>query len=92
MRTWVSGRLMIAVAVVAVAACKGKGRTDYSQSPDSGAVPPAMRIDTSMRSKERDSTIRAQRAKSGIAGDSVSTRGSSARAGVRPADTARKKP
>ena len=34
--------VLVTVAAVGVAACKGKGRTDYSQSPDSGAVAPAV--------------------------------------------------
>lgn len=89
-------RVVAGMAVVlAVAACNAKGgRSDYSESPDSGAVPPAMRQDTSMTGSMPDSTSGgAQRTgKPGGAGDTLSTRGRPAGAGARPADTAGKRP
>lgn len=44
--SWRSG-LMVLVAVGGFAACK-VGNTQYSNSPDSGKVAPATRIDTSL--------------------------------------------
>jgi hypothetical protein len=51
------GRWVLAAALIAVVGCDAKGgRTDYSKSPDSGAVAPAMRIDTSLTRDMPDST------------------------------------
>ena len=98
MWTWVgSGRwvvLFAAVSVGAVSGCKASGRTDYSQSPDSGAVAPAAKIDTSLSRSMRDSTPGGPQrtGKPGVAGDTLSTRGRPVGTGVRPADPAKKKP
>ncbi len=92
----VAGRVVAGVAVVvACAACNAEGgRTDYSESADSGAVAPAMRPDTSMSRHLPDSTAGgAQRTgKPGVAGDTLSTRGRPAGTGARPADTTRRRP
>ena len=50
--------LAAAVAVGALAACNSGGKTAYSQSPDSGAVAPAARLDTSMRREMPADTTR----------------------------------
>jgi hypothetical protein len=87
-------RWALAAAVVAVAACDAKGgRTDYSKSPDSGAVPPAMRIDTSLTRTMPDSTAGGpgRTGKPGVAGDTLSTRGRPVGTGVVP-QAAPKKP
>jgi hypothetical protein len=92
------GRLVTgaALAVLAgVAACNSKGgRDEYSNSPDSGAVAPAMRQDTSMSRTYPDSTTGGpdRTGKRGVAGDTLSTRGRPAGTGVRPADTTRRRP
>ena len=49
-RGWVLG------ATLVFAGCK-VAKTEYSNSPDSGAVPPAMRIDTSLTRTMPDSTV-----------------------------------
>jgi hypothetical protein len=54
--SWRSG-LMVVVAVVGFAACK-VGNTQYSNSPDSGKVAPATRIDTTLTRTIPDSTRR----------------------------------
>ena len=93
-RRW-STAVAAAVTIGALAACSGKsGKTEYSQSPDSGAVPPAMRIDTSLSRTYPDSTTGGpnRTGKPGVAGDTLSTRGRPAGTGVRPVDTARKRP
>jgi len=86
---------LVASAVVVAAACNAKGgREDYSQSADSGAVAPAMRLDTSMSRQYPDSTAGgAQRTgRPGVAGDTLSTRGQPAGTpGTRPTDTTRKR-
>lgn len=72
-------RMVCAVAAASVlGACNAEGgREDYSQSADSGAVPPAMRPDTSASRHMPDSTSGgAQRTgRPGSAGDTLSTRG-----------------
>ena len=95
MRLAFGGRgLMMIVAVVAgLSACKAKGdRTAYSQSPDSGAVAPAMKQDTTMSRMYPDSTTGGpdRTGKRGVAGDTLSTRGQPAGTRMRPADTANK--
>ena len=98
MRMLFRGRWSIAVAAAVamggLAACGGKSKTEYSQSPDSGAVPPAMKIDTSLSRTYPDSTTGGpnRTGKRGVAGDTLSTRGRPAGTGVRPVDTARKRP
>jgi len=89
------GRVVMIAAIAVVLACNSKKeRIDYSNSPDSGAVAPAMRIDTSMRSGMPDSSSAGpvRTGKPGAAGDTLSTRGRPVGTGVRPADTARKRP
>jgi hypothetical protein len=85
---------MVAMTAVAVglAGCKGKARTDYSQSPDSGAVAPAMTQDTSQSRTYPDSTTGGpdRTGKRGIAGDTLSTRGQPVGTGMRRPDTANK--
>jgi len=49
------GLILLAVAV-GLSACNAKGRTDYSKSPDSGAVAPAIRQDTSLTRTYPEST------------------------------------
>jgi hypothetical protein len=76
----------LAAALIAVVGCDAKGgRTDYSKSPDSGAVAPAMRIDTSLTRDMPDSTTGGpdRTGKRGVAGDTLSTRGRAA--GTTPA-------
>ena len=86
---------MVAVtaAAVGLAGCKGNsGRTDYSQSPDSGAVAPAMKQDTSLSRTYPDSTAGGpgRTGKRGVSGDTLSTRGQPAGTGMRRSDTANK--
>ena len=90
-----AGRGWIVVATAAalgVAGCKGQGRTDYSQSPDSGAAAPATRLDTSLSRTYPDSTTGGpdRTGKRGVAGDTLSTRGAPAGTRMRGADTANK--
>jgi hypothetical protein len=84
-----------AVAVMGVlGACKAKGgRTEYSNSPDSGAAAPATKLDSTMRGGMPDSTTGGpnRTGKPGVTGDTLSTRGQPAGTGVRR-DTARKRP
>ena len=86
---------VVAAVVGGVAACGSEGgRTDYSESPDSGAVAPAMRQDTSMSRTQPDSTSGgAQRTgRPGSAGDTLSTRGRPVGTGVVRRDTTRRRP
>ena len=89
-------RFIVAVAVVSalgLAACNSRGeRTDYSQSPDSGAVAPAARVDTTMSRTYPDSTTGGpdRTGKRGVSGDTLSTRGSPVGTAMRPSDTANK--
>ena len=86
---------IVVAAVSVVAGCNAKGgREDYSQSADSGAVAPAMRLDTSMTRHLPDSTAGgAQRTgRPGVAGDTLGTRGQPAGVPTRPADTTRRRP
>ena len=86
---------VVVVAVAAVAACNAKGgRDEYSQSVDSGAVAPAMRIDTSLSKTYPDSTTGGpdRTGKRGVAGDTLSTRGRPVGTGVRTRDTTAKRP
>ena len=83
------------VAVIGVlGACKAKGgRTEYSNSPDSGAAAPATRLDSSMRGGMPDSTTGGpnRTGTRGVAGDTLSTRGRPVGTGVRP-DSTRRRP
>ena len=75
----------VAAAVSVLGACSAEGgREDYSQSPDSGAVAPAMRLDTSASRHMPDSTAGgAQRTgRPGVAGDTLGSRGRPAGTGV----------
>jgi len=95
MRLAIGGRgFVLTVAVVAgLSACKAKGdRTEYSDSPDSGAVAPAMKLDTTMSRTYPDSTTGGpdRTGKPGVAGDTLSTRGQPAGTRMRPSDTANK--
>jgi len=85
------GLILLAVAV-GVSACNAKGRTDYSKSPDSGAVAPAIRQDTSLTRTYPESTTGGpdRTGKRGVAGDTLSTRGQPAGTRMRRADTANK--
>lgn len=91
-----AGRLgLVAVAVVAAAACGAEGgRTDYSESADSGAVAPAAKLDTSgiMTPPDTSSGSAGRTGRPGVAGDTLGSRGRPVGTGVRPADTARKRP
>src|SRR4051812_7475807 len=94
-----SGRAVVAGGGVAslatLVACNAKGgRTDYSKSPDSGAVAPAMQQDTSMSRTYPDSTAGGpgRTGKSGAAGDTLSTRGRPTGTGVVRPDTTKKRP
>ena len=85
-----------AVAVVVVlGACEAKGgRTEYSNSPDSGAAAPATQLDSSMRSGMPDSTTGGpnRTGTRGVAGDTLSTRGRPVGTGVVRPDSARERP
>ena len=86
------GLLWVGVAV-GLAACNAKGgRTDYSKSPDSGAVAPAMKQDTSLTRTYPESTTGGpdRTGKRGVAGDTLSTRGQPAGTRMRRPDTANK--
>ena len=84
--------LVLAAVAVGLSACSGKGRTDYSKSPDSGAVAPAIRQDTSLTRTYPESTTGGpdRTGKRGVAGDTLSTRGQPAGTRMRRADTANK--
>lgn len=88
--------LMMVVAVAAAAglsACSGKGgRVDYSKSPDSGAVAPAMKQDTSLSRTYPDSTTGGpdRTGKRGVSGDTLSTRGQPVGTRGRTSDTSNK--
>jgi hypothetical protein len=85
--------LMVLAVAVGLSACNGKGgRTDYSKSPDSGAVAPAMRQDTSLSRTYPDSTTGGpdRTGKRGVSGDTLSTRGQPVGTTMRRADTANK--
>ena len=90
---WLAGIALGAVAVTAACNAEG-GRDDYSQSADSGAVAPAMRIDTSMTRSYPDSTTGGpnRTGRPGVAGDTLSTRGRPVGTGVRRPDSTRKRP
>ena len=94
MQLAIGGRGLVLVAVaVGLSACNAKGgRTDYSQSPDSGAVAPAIRQDTSLTRTYPESTTGGpdRTGKRGVAGDTLSTRGQPAGTRMRRADTANK--
>ena len=87
---------LVAVAMAALGvlgACKAKGgRTEYSNSPDSGAAAPATRLDSSMRGGMPDSTSGGPQRTGmrGVAGDTLSTRGQPVGTRMRPSDTANK--
>lgn len=97
-RKWRMGPgVCIAVCAMALTsvACDAKGgRSDYSNAVDSGAVAPAARLDTSMSRDNPDSTTGGpdRTGKRGSAGDTLSTRGRPVGTGVRPQDTASKRP
>jgi hypothetical protein len=82
------------MTVAAVAACDTTGGREYSNAVDSGAVPPAMRIDTSMSRTYPDSTTGGpdRTGKRGVAGDTLSTRGRPVGTGVRQPDSTRRRP
>ena len=87
-----SGAVVAAIGVLG--ACKAKGgRTEYSNSPDSGAAAPATRLDSSMRGGMPDSTTGGpnRTGTRGVAGDTLSTRGRPVGTGVRP-DSTRRRP
>ena len=92
-RRWLAGVMIVGVAGVAACNAKG-GRDEYSNAVDSGAVAPAMRIDTSMSKTYPDSTTGGpnRTGTRGVAGDTLSTRGRPAGTGVRTRDTTAKKP
>ena len=86
------GLMLVAVAA-GLSACNAKGgRTDYSKSPDSEAVAPAMLQDTSLSRTYRDSTTGGpdRTGKRGVAGDTLSTRGQPVGTSMRRGDTANK--
>ncbi|HTK53847.1 MAG TPA: hypothetical protein VL308_18275 [Gemmatimonadaceae bacterium] len=86
------GLMWVGVAV-GLAACNAKGgRTDYSKSPDSGAVAPAMKQDTSLTRTYPESTAGGpgRTGKPGVAGDTLSTRGQPVGTRGRASDTANK--
>jgi hypothetical protein len=91
-RQWLVGVVLMAVA--AVTACDTTGGRAYSNAVDSGAVAPAMRIDTSMSRTYPDSTTGGpdRTGKRGVAGDTLSTRGRPAGTGVRQPDSTRRRP
>jgi hypothetical protein len=69
--------MLVAVAA-GLSACNVKGgRTDYSKSPDSGAVAPAIKMDTSLTRTYPESTAGGPQrtGKPGVAGDTLSTGG-----------------
>ena len=85
--------LMLVAAAVGLSACNGKGgRTEYSKSPDSGAVAPAMKQDTSLSRTYPDSTTGGpdRTGKRGVSGDTLSTRGQPVGTSMRRGDTANK--
>lgn len=94
MQLAIGGRGLVLVAVaVGLSACNAKGgRTDYSQSPDSGAVAPAIRQDTSLTRTYPESTAGGpdRTGKRGVAGDTLSTRGQPAGTRMRRSDTTNK--
>lgn len=86
------GLMLVAVAM-GLSACKAKGgRTDYSNSPDSGAVAPAIKQDTSLTRTYPESTSGGPQrtGKAGVAGDTLSTRGQPVGTKGRASDTANK--
>ena len=88
-------RLAACALLSTAAACDSKGgRSEYSNAVDSGAVAPAARLDTSMTRDHPDSTTGGpdRTGKRGVAGDTLSTRGRPVGTGVRPQDTASKRP
>ncbi len=85
----------VIVGVIGVSACDTKGgRTEYSNSPDSGAIAPAARIDTSLTRDMPDSTAGGPQrtGNPGSAGDTLSTRGRPVGTGVVPPDTTKRRP
>jgi len=89
------GLMLVAVAA-GLSACNAKGgRTDYSKSPDSGAVAPAIKQDTSLTRTYPESTTGGpdRTGKRGVAGDTLSTRGQPAgTTGVRRDTTNKARP
>jgi hypothetical protein len=84
--------MLVAVAA-GLAACNAKGgRTDYSKSPDSGAVAPAIRQDTRLTRTYPESTAGGpdRTGKRGVAGDTLSTRGQPVGTRMRRGDTVNK--
>ena len=89
----IRGFVLVVAVAAGLSACKAKGgRTDYSQSPDSGAVAPAIKMDTTMTRTYPESTTGGpdRTGKRGVAGDTLSTRGQPAGTRMRRADTANK--
>src|ERR671920_2267739 len=67
----------LVAVMVGAAACEAKGgRTEYSNSADSGAAAPATQLDTSLTRDMPDSTTGGpdRTGKRGVAGDTLSTR------------------
>ena len=87
-----SGWMLMMAVVAGLSACNAKGRTEYSKSPDSGAVAPAARLDTTMSRTYPDSTTGGpdRTGKRGVAGDTLSTRGQPVGTRMRRSDTANK--
>lgn len=95
MQSAIGGRgfMLVVAAAAGLSACNTKGgRTDYSKSPDSGAVAPAMKQDTTLSRTYPDSTTGGpdRTGKRGVSGDTLSTRGQPAGTGMRRADTSNK--
>lgn len=84
--------VLATAAAAAFVGCRGKSRTDYSNSPDSGAVAPAMKQDTSLSRTYPDSTTGGpdRTGKRGVSGDTLSTRGAPVGTRMRRPDTANK--
>ena len=95
-RISLGGTLAVVASAAILAACGSKGgRTDYSQSPDSGAVAPAARIDTSLSRTYPDSTTGGpdRTGRRGVAGDTLGQRGQPVgTTGVRRDTTKKKRP
>ena len=85
----------VVTAAMAVSACNAKGgKEEYSNSPDSGAVAPAMKLDTSLTKDMPDSTAGGppRTGKPGVTGDTLSTRGRPVGTGAATRDTTNRRP
>ena len=88
---WSSRKLAVVSAVgglFAIAACNSRSKTEYSESPDSGKIAPAMVQDTSLSRTYPDSNTAKRTGKPGVAGDTLSTRGQPAGTKMTQPDTA----